>query len=267
MRRGWWVRGLTRDANRAGPVSALHVGDELMPQTLQGAADGVDLVFSAVGASVSPTLSAGWSAFTTLDVQANRALIDEAKRAGVPRFVYVSVHHTEKMARTPYVRAHEDVVKLLEASGLDYAVIRPTGFYAAFAQAFLDFARKGAVPAMGDGQTKSNPIDESDLALVCADACEGSERFVTAGGPEVMTRDQMAEKAFEALGKPVKLRRAPLGVVKAASLLMRPFHPRMAQMMAFIATLSENDVVAPVRGTRTLVDYYRATEARSASRP
>src|SRR5581483_5525072 len=65
MRRGWWVRGLTRDAARAG------------------AADGVDLVFSAVGASVSPALSAGWAPFTSLDVRANRALIDEARRAGV----------------------------------------------------------------------------------------------------------------------------------------------------------------------------------------
>jgi uncharacterized protein YbjT (DUF2867 family) len=265
MRRGWSVRGLTRDKTRAGAVSEVQVGDALDPRTLEGAADGVDLVFSAVGASVSPALSAGWAPFTSLDVRANRALIDEAKRAGVNRFVYVSVHHTQEMLSTPYVRAHEDVVKLLEASGLDFCVVRPTGFYAALAAAFLDFAKKGAVPAMGDGQTKSNPIDEADLALVCADACEGTETFVSAGGPEVMTRDQMAEKAFEALGKPPKLRRAPLGVVKVASVLMRPFHPRMAQMMAFVASLSENDCVAPVRGKRTLGEYYREAAARSSS--
>jgi uncharacterized protein YbjT (DUF2867 family) len=262
MKRGWWVRGLTRDAKRAGPVSSVQVGDALEPKTLAGAADGVDLVFSAVGASVSPALSAGWAPFTSLDVRANRALIDEAKRAQVKRFVYVSVHHTEQMLSTPYVRAHEEVVKLLEASGLDFTVVRPTGFYAALAGAFLDMAKKGAVPQIGDGQTKSNPIDEADLALVCADACEGGERFVAAGGPEVITRDQMVEKAFEALGKPVKLRRAPAGVVKAAALLMRPFHPRMSQMVAFVASLSENDVVAPARGKRTLLDYYRETAAR-----
>src|SRR5581483_1161844 len=69
MRRGWWVRGLTRDAARAGAVSAVHVGDALEPGTLAGAADGVDLVFSAVGASVSPALSAGWAPFTSLDVR------------------------------------------------------------------------------------------------------------------------------------------------------------------------------------------------------
>jgi uncharacterized protein YbjT (DUF2867 family) len=266
LRRGFWVRGLTRDGSRAPKVSEVRVGDALEPKTLAGAADGVDVVFSAVGASVSASMSAGWAPFTSVDVRANGCLIDEAVRAGVKRFVYVSVHHTPAMAGTPYVRAHEEVVKRLEASGLDFAVLRPTGFYAALAEALLDLAKKGPVSSLGAGQTKSNPIDEGELAVLCADACEGGERFVAAGGPEVLTRDQMAELAFQALGKPVKLRRAPLGVAKAASVLMRPFHPRMAQMVAFIAALGENDVIAPARGRRTLLEYYRETLARSSSR-
>lgn len=266
LRRGWFVRGLTRAAARAPKVSEVRVGDALEPQTLAGAADTMDVVFSALGASVSASMSAGWAGFTSVDVRANRALIDEAKRAGVKRFVYVSVHHTPQMADTPYIRAHEEVVKLLERSGLDFAVVRPTGFYAALAEALLDLARKGAVPSLGSGQTKSNPIDEGDLAVLCADACEGGERFVAAGGPQVLTRDQMAELAFEALGKPVKLKRAPLGVAKVASVVMRPFHPRMAQMVAFIASLAEHDVVAPAKGKRTLLEYYRDALAESRNR-
>ena len=92
---------------------------------------------------------------------------------------------------------------------------------------------------------------------MCADACEGTEREIAAGGPEVLTRNQMAEAAFEAVGRPVKLQKAPLVVAKVAAVLMRPFHPRMSQMTAFIASLSEHDVVAPVRGTKRLVDYFK----------
>ncbi len=265
-RRGWVVRGLTRNKARAGAVAEVHVGDALQPETLRGAADSVDVVFSALGGSVSGKLGAGWAPYTTVDVRANAALIAEAKRAGVKRFVYVSVHHAEGMAATPYIRAHEAVVKQLEASGLDFAVVRPTGFFSALSEAFLDMARMGRVPSFGDGLTKSNPIDERDLAVVCADACEGGERFVSAGGPEVMTRLQMAQSAFAALGKPAKILSAPIFSGAFGAFMLRPFLPRMSQLFAFIVSLARYDAVAPVRGTRRLTDYYAAAVARSSSR-
>jgi hypothetical protein len=64
----------------------------------------------------------------------------------------------------------------------------------------------------------------------------------------------------------VKLRKAPVGVAKAAAAMMLPFHPRMAQMAAFIALLNERDLIAPVRGTRRLEDYFRELAARTPGR-
>lgn len=261
MRRGWAVRGLTRSRARAGALSEVHQGDALKPATLRGGIDGCELVFSALGASVLPSFGGGWAGFTSLDVRANRALIDEAVRAKVKRFVYVSVHHHEALGRTAYVRAHEQVVSMLKASGLDWGVVRPTGYFSALG-ALLDLARDGAIPSLGDGEAKSNPIDDGELAVVCADACEGSEREIACGGPEVLTRNQMAEAAFAALGRPVRLRKAPVAVAKAAAVLLRPFHPRLAQMTAFIAALAESDVVAPVRGTKKLGDYFKERASR-----
>jgi uncharacterized protein YbjT (DUF2867 family) len=254
-RRGWQVRGLARSKARAAALPEVHEGDALKPESLTGAADGCELMFSAVGASALPGLK-GWTSFTSLDVRANINLIAEAKRAGVKRFVYVSVHHDSKLGETAYVRAHEEVVERLKASGLDWVVVRPTGFFSALGM-LVDMARSGSLPSLGDGQARSNPIDDRDLAAICADACEGGEREISCGGPEVLTRDQMSAAAFEALGKPVKLRKAPVGVAKAAAVLLTPFHPRMAQMTAFIASLSETDVVAPARGTRRLSDYFK----------
>jgi uncharacterized protein YbjT (DUF2867 family) len=261
VRRGFAVRGLTRDKSKAKGLIEVYEGDALKPPSLTGAADGCSFVFSALGASVSPSFSAGREAFTSLDVRGNQALIDEAVRAKVKRFVYVSVHHDEKLGRTAYVRAHEEVVRRLKASGLDWVVVRPTGFFSALG-ALVDMARKGSVPSLGDGGAKSNPIDDRDLAALCADACEGTEKEIACGGPEVLSRNQMAEAAFAALGKPLKLQKAPVAVAKAAAVLMRPFHPRMAQLTEFIAALSEGDVVAPVRGTRRLSDYFKELAAR-----
>ncbi|MBK7861009.1 MAG: NAD(P)H-binding protein [Archangiaceae bacterium] len=257
--RGWQVRRLTRSRAKAGASGEVHQGDALDPASLEGAAEGCELVFSALGASVAMDLS-GWSGFTSLDVRANSNLIAEAQAAKVKRFVYVSVAHDEAVGKTAYVRAHEQVVERLKVSGLDWVVVRPTGFFSALG-ALFDLAKKGPLPSLGDGQAKSNPIDDDELALVCAAACEGTEREVACGGPEVLTRDQMAQAAFEALGQPVKLRKAPLVMARVAAVLMRPFHPRMAQMVQFIASLSEHDVVAPVRGSKRLVDYFRERAA------
>jgi hypothetical protein len=37
--------------------------------------------------------------------------------------------------------------------------------------------------------------------------------------------------------------------------MLRPLHPRIAQLTAFVSGLGANDVVAPVLGTRRLADY------------
>src|SRR5688572_18367409 len=77
-RRGFIVRGLTRNPSRATGLSEVREGDALKPESLRGVADDCSLVFSALGASVSPSFSAGREAFTSLDVRGNQALIDEA---------------------------------------------------------------------------------------------------------------------------------------------------------------------------------------------
>ncbi len=60
-------------------------------------------------------------------------MIEAARKAGVKRFVYVGVAGHRELGHLDYVRAHELVVTSLKESGLDYAVIRPTGLFSAFA--------------------------------------------------------------------------------------------------------------------------------------
>jgi uncharacterized protein YbjT (DUF2867 family) len=265
---GHSVRGLTRDANRwpAGLEKASkHVGDALKPETLKGAADGMDTVFSCVGASVSSEMGAGWSSFTAVDTPANLALLAEAKRAGAKRFVYVSVFHNDAMKSLKYIKAHEDVVEAIKASGLEYCIVRPTGFFSALSE-LLGLAEKGRLPSFKGGHAKSNPIHEGDLAAVCVEAVERGVGELPCGGPEVLSRSQMNTLACEAVGKPDKSMKAPLWGLKMAAFCATPFQPRMAQLFEFVASLSEHDLVAPVRGTRRIGDYFKDRVARSSSR-
>ena len=58
---------------------------------------------------------------------------------------------------------------LFRKSGLDYAVIRPTGYFSDMSEN-LKMAKSGRVYLIGDGYHKINPIHGADLAKVCVDA-------------------------------------------------------------------------------------------------
>jgi uncharacterized protein YbjT (DUF2867 family) len=76
----------------------------------------------------------------------------------------VSVFNGPNLRHLDIVRAHEDFVDVLKASGLDYSVIRPTGFFSDMSE-FYKMARRGRVYLLGRGNNRVNPIHGADLAL------------------------------------------------------------------------------------------------------
>ncbi len=67
---------------------------------------------------------------------------------------------------------------------------------------------------------------------------------------------EIVELAFSVLGKPTRIRRVPLWLVKAILPLIRLFSRRYYTIAAGIATMTQNDFVAPSVGTHTLKDFY-----------
>lgn len=263
---GWAVRAMVRDEARVPAelrphLAGVAVADARDRAAVDRAVAGVDAVFSCVGASVLPLPGRGWRGFGAVDWPTNRTLVDAARAAGSPRFVYVSVFHQPDLRRLAYVDAHEKVVDHLKASGLPFGVVRPTGFYSALCS-FVDLARKGKIPEFAGGRAKTNPIADDDLARVCVDALGATGNVeVDCGGPEVHTRRQIAEAAFAAVGKPPKLRNLPAGVVRFMMTLGRPFHPRITQFLKFIAAISTRDLIAPPHGRLRLADAFTAHAA------
>lgn len=260
--RGWHVTALGRcreklvklGAHDAIVVADLDKNGGGTPELVKGLR-GNACVFSCLGASVHPT-AGGSRTYTQVDTPCNRALIEASKQAKVPKFVYVSLANVKPLLHLDYVRAHEQVVETLKTSGLNYAVVRPTGFFSAFAP-ILELARKGAVPLMGTPEVaKTNPIDDRDLAEVCLEAVESDFGDQEVGGPEVLSRLELVEQAFAALGKPVKTRKLPDGVVHFVSALIKPFNPRLANITRFYLAVSQEDCIAPARGSRRISDYF-----------
>lgn len=111
---GWRVRALTRNAERLAALGTAAAEciewNPRRPRALDAALDGVDAVFSCLGASVLPMPGKGWRGFLGVDLPVNRALIAAAGRARVKKVTYVSTFHREEMRRLRYVAAHEGVV-------------------------------------------------------------------------------------------------------------------------------------------------------------
>jgi uncharacterized protein YbjT (DUF2867 family) len=257
--RGQRVRGLVRDMGKSKTLEAdeIRAADALQAGSLVGAFDGATHAFSAVGASVSTDPRAGRASYLDVDVPAHRNLIAAASRAGVRRFVYVSAFTAPERRDVAYLRAHAEVEDLLRRSGMRYGIARPTGFFSAFAE-YLDFAAKGSVPEIGNGSTRTNPIHPAELAEICADLIRSDQNETRdVGGPEVLTRHRILELAFEAVGKPVRVRRVPVGVARVASALAHPLHPRLSELGQFLAAINEMNMVAPAFGRRTLAEYFR----------
>ena len=267
---GWAVRAMVRDPSRIPEsvkplIEGVVVADARDRAAVDRAVAGVSAVFSCIGASVLPALGHGWRGFGAVDWPLNRTIIDAARAAGDARVVYVSAYHHPGMRSLAYIDAHERVVDHLRSTGLPFGVVRPTGFYSAISSSFIDMARKGKLPEIAGGRARTNPIGDDDLAEVCVDALRSAERAleVDCGGPEILTRREIAEAAFSAIGKPARVRSVPALPIQIMMTLARPFHPRISQFMKFIAHISTRDLIAPAHGTARIGDAFAAYANRA----
>jgi uncharacterized protein YbjT (DUF2867 family) len=253
---GHFVRALARSPEKLNSLDPapdeIVQGEITRPETITHVCDDIDIVFSSVGI----TRQKEKLTFRDVDYQGNKNLLEVALRAGVEKFVYVSVFNGPNLRHLAIVKAHEDFVAALKSSGINYAVLRPTGYFSDMT-AFLKMARKGRIFLIGKGAHRCNPIHGVDLAKACADAVEGEHLEIDVGGPQIMTYREIAELAFESLGKKTRISSAPLWLMKAMVMLTKIFSKHQGELLAFFVTAMTSDVVAPAIGTHTLKDHYQ----------
>jgi uncharacterized protein YbjT (DUF2867 family) len=268
-RTGHRVRTFSRSAARAeelrGIADEIVLGDATLPGSLDGVLDGVDGVVSCLGAPMAFTIGDRRS-FRELDTVANLNLVDAASRAGVRRFVYVSLLLGEAWSGTVYVRAHEEVVDALGASGMAVGIVRPTGMFPIF-DPFLPMARRGIAWIPGDGTARTNPVHPHEVAHACVDVLDSAGGVdLPVGGPEILTRADIVRLAFEAVGRRPRVLHLPPRALLAGATLLRPVHPRLGEVTDFAARALTSDFLAPLGGTRRLAEHFATMEQRPSQR-
>lgn len=261
--RGYWVRALARNPKKleqTGPflqpavvneIDDLFIGEVTRPETLKGLCDNIDIVFSSIGV----TRQKDKLTYRDVDYQGNRNILDIALKSSVSKFIYVSVLNAHLYEHLTIVKAHEDFVRDLKACGIDYSIIRPTGYFSDMTE-FLNMARKGRIYMVGSGENRINPIHGADLAKVCADTVTGREHEIPVGGPETYRVKEIAGLAFLTLGKRPKITRIPPALANLGVTAVRPFNKQMSDLIEFFITAGRSDGVAPATGSHSLKSYY-----------
>jgi uncharacterized protein YbjT (DUF2867 family) len=260
--RGSAVRALVR--SEAGAESIRGIADEIVegevtkPETIAGLCDGIEVVFSSIGI----TRQKDGLTFEDVDYRGNKNLLDEALRAGVRKFVYVSVLNGPELRHLDIVAAHEAFVDDLKASRIDHAVLRPTGYFSDMGE-LLEMAKRGRVWLIGSGANRVNPIHGEDLAAACVDAIEGDTTGLDVGGPEIMSWNDAARLAFTVLDRPVRISHVPAWMMWSLVRAVRIFDRHQGELLAFFATMSTTEVVAPPFGRRRLADHFADCQQES----
>lgn len=194
--------------------------------------------------------------YMDVDYQANLNLLNEAKKAGVRKFIYVSLINGEMMRHVKIVEAKELFVDELKMSGLDYLIIRPNGFFSDMKD-FLDMAKKGKIYLFGHGEYKLNPIHGLDLAKIIIDNMHTTKDELVVGGPDILTQNEIAGMALETMGKPVRIVHLPDWVRRVAICSMKLFtSSKTYGPIEFFLTMIGQDNIAPRYGIHRLKSYF-----------
>jgi len=263
QRRGIWTRALVRDRGKL-PMSStgdVNVVEGLItnPPSIAGCCHDIDVVISTVGI----TRQRDGLTYMDVDFQANMNLLEEAKRSGVQKFIYVSVLHCRQLEYLKICEAKEKFVRQLERSTIDFCVIRPNGFFSDMT-AYTEMAEKGRVYLFGKGEYRANPIHGADLATLCVDAIDFDKREIDIGGPQTLSHNEIAQLAFDAVNKKAAITYIPEWLRKMVLWGVRRFTTsRFYGPIEFFLTVMAMDMLAPEYGSRTLQIFFKSAAEQS----
>lgn len=184
------VRAFVRLTSRYGELenrgAEIFIGDLRQDRDIQKACQGVQYIISTHGSGGDAQ---------ALDYRANIELIDRAKENGVQHFVFISVLGADRgYEDAPVFKAKRAVEKYLQASGLNYTILRPAGLASNLIPLAEQFRQTGIYLLNGDSQNRTSIVSTDDLAQIAVDSvsvADARNQIFPVGGPDVLKREDI----------------------------------------------------------------------------
>jgi uncharacterized protein YbjT (DUF2867 family) len=218
--------------------------DVTKPASLLGTLHGASAVVGAVQLPGYPAeVPRRGLTFDNFDRRGTEYLVQEARRAGVGRYVYISGAGADTKSERSWYRAKGFAEKAVIESGIDYTILRPSWAYGPGDRALNSLAviarYSPIVPRIGLKVQRIQPVYIGDLALAVARALQRDEarnRTLEIGSAEIVTMHEVIRGLCARLGKrrlivPVP---ATLGKLATAPLTLLPRPPMTPGGIEFV---------------------------------
>jgi len=173
--------------------------------TLAGLCDGADVVITTVGLTKTSAEVTNYQ----IDYQGNLNILEEAKKAGVKHFTYISVLKADKAPKVPMLHAKYLFEEELKKSGIAYTIHRPTGYFYDIVKVFRPMIEKGEVTLLGNDPVHANVVSTEDFADFIVAHMTDENKMYNVGGKETYSYEEIAKLCFAAAGKEPVIKRAP----------------------------------------------------------
>jgi uncharacterized protein YbjT (DUF2867 family) len=174
LERGFAVRALTRDAEKAAARELGDLGAEVVSGDLEDRSS-IDRVLDGVYGVFS--VQQFWGIGVEGEVRQGVLLADAAKAAGVEHYVYSSVGSAHRETGIPHFDSKWEVEEHVRASGVPYTVLRPVFFMQNW-----EFMREpilgGTLPQPLAPGKPFQMIDAEDIGVFVAMAFEDPETWI-----------------------------------------------------------------------------------------
>lgn len=239
---GHQVRCLVRSPKKAAFLKEwgahLIQGDLCKPETLPPALENVDAVIDAATARATDSLS-----IKKIDWEGKVNLIQAAKAANIKRYVFFSILNAEEFPHVPLMEIKHCTEIFLAESGLNYTILRPSGFMQGLiGQYAVPILDNQVVWVTGENTPIAymDTIDIAKFAIRALEIPETEKRTFPVVGTRAWSADEIIRLCERLSGQEAKISRVPLNLLRIARAIARLFQWtwNIADRLAFAEVLA-----------------------------
>ena len=255
LSRGKHVRALVRpdsDATRLEAAGAtIARGDMMDLDSLIRAMDGADSVISS---------AAGYTRHSKgdtpqIDTIGNSNLAEAACRITIRRFVLTSILTCDQTPDVPHFWHKKLAEDRLEELGVPFAALRPGAFLDQVTRFGGDPFSKGRLTWLGSSRVPLTFVLTADLAGYLADAIDEpgiDGQRIDIGWDRPVSMQEVADISGRLLGKRIRVRTVPAGLLHAAGTVLGPVNPLVKDIAAMTEWFQTGHYIADTTRQRAV---------------
>jgi uncharacterized protein YbjT (DUF2867 family) len=207
------------------------IGDLKLERDIIKACEGIKYIISSHGGRDAQAI----------DYRANIDLIDQAIANNVKHFVFISVLGVDRGYQdSATFKAKREVEKYLINSGLNYTILRPSGFANNLIPLAERFRDTGIYFAIGEQQNRSSIVSTDDLAKIAIASTKteaAKNRIFAVGGPDILKREDIPRIFARMFNKEPMVINPPLQLFDGLRFGMGLINPQLNKSLGTLRTL------------------------------